>query len=246
MRAYDAWYYNHCSFVSAPYNGLIARMREKGFTKPGRAVANPVDLSAFSPATPLEREEHRRSFGVTGPVVLYVGRLGVEKRLDVILRGIALLKEELPALTFVMTGHGAAEERLRALARELHIEKNVRFTGFLSRATLPHVYKAADVFAMMSTSDSQSLALMQAYASGMPAVCARARGLPDYTPSSCGYLVAPGDYRALAEKLSLLLRNDSMRARMGEAGRTFSKQFSPDTIAREWEDRYRGVLGAKY
>src|SRR3989344_6524838 len=68
MRSYDAWYYNHCDFVTAPYATLLRRMGQKGFHKPGRAVANPAELAAFAPATSEEKAEHKRSMGLTGPV----------------------------------------------------------------------------------------------------------------------------------------------------------------------------------
>jgi glycosyltransferase involved in cell wall biosynthesis len=241
-RAYDAWYYNHCDFVTTPYETLISRMREKGFRQPARAVANPVELASFTPATAMEKAEHKKSFGLTGPVVLYAGRLGTEKNVDVVLRAVALLVKKFPTLTFVATGHGAAEPKLKALAQKLNIGRHVHFTGFLSRVTLPHAYKTADVFAMMSTSDSQSIALMQSYACGVPAVCARSRGLPDYTPSDCGYLVAPGDYRALAEKISVLLTDAEVRERMGKAALAFVTRFSPATIAEEWERIYQTAI----
>ena len=241
MRWYDAWYYNHCDFVTTPYAALLRRMGEKGFHKPGRAVANPAELQAFEPATPEEKSEHKRSFGLVGPVVLYAGRLGVEKRVDVVVRAIALLVKDFPTITLVATGHGAAESGLKKLAQKLGIGRRVKFTGFLSRSTLPNVYKTADVFAMMSTSDSQSIALMQAYSSGVPAVCARARGLPDYTPKEAGFLVEPGDHKALAEKLKLLLNDSYLRERMGAAAAGYVKKFSPKKIATEWEQIYASV-----
>ena len=246
MRRYDAWYYNHCDFVTAPYAKLLERMREVGFKKPGVAVANPAELAVFTPATPVERAEHKRVLGISGPVVLYVGRLGVEKRVDVIVRALALLLKDFPTITLVVTGHGAAENGLKKLAQKLGVGRHVKFTGFLSRATLPHAYKTADVFAMMSTSDSQSIALMQAYSSGTPAVCTRARGLPDYTPADCGFLVEPNDHRALAEKIKLLLNDPILRERMGRAAAEFVKQFSPPKIAGEWEDVYRKAIARDF
>ena len=241
MRRYDAWYYNHCNFVTTPYAALLRRMGKKGFHKPGRAVANPAELQAFGPATPEEKAEHKRSFGLTGPVVLYAGRLGVEKHVDVVVRALALLVKDFPTITLVATGHGAAESGLKKLAQKLGVGRQIKFTGFLSRATLPHAYKTADVFAMMSTSDSQSIALMQAYSSGTPAVCARARGLPDYTPKEAGFLVEPGDHKALAAKIKLLLHDDTLRATMGAAAVDFAKKFSPEKIADEWEQIYESV-----
>ena len=241
MRAYDARYYNHCDFVTAPYQKLLLRMREKGFRKPGRAVANPAELSEFTPANPADKAEYKNGLGLQGPVLLYAGRLSADKRVDVLVRALPLLTKEFPTATLVVTGHGAAEPGLRALAQKLGVAGNIRFVGFLSRKALAQVYKAADIFTFMSTSDSQSIALMQAYAAGIPAVCARARGLPDYTPQNVGFLVEPGDVAGLAKHIQELLANQNLREQMGKAGVEFVQKFSPEKIAAEWEKIYTEV-----
>jgi glycosyltransferase involved in cell wall biosynthesis len=238
MRAYDAWYYNHCDFVSAPYKKLITRMREKGFYRPAHAIANPAELDDYRPATAEEKTQQKKLFNLVGPVVLYDGRLGVEKNVDVVLRAVASLMQKFPTLTFIATGHGVAEKRLKELAQKLGIGESVRFVGMPSYSLLPNLYKTADVFVLMSTSDSQSIALMRSYASGIPAICARSHGLPDYTPDTCGFLVEPSDYQALAEKLSLLLADEALRTRMGTAATLFVQHFSPKIIAQEWENIY--------
>ena len=242
VRSYDAWYYNHCDYVTTPYAGLIARMREKGFYCSSRVVANPVELTTFEPVVDEEKSRLKQSLNITGPVILYVGRLGVEKKVDVILATMALLVKKFPALVFIATGHGAAEADLRVRAQKYGIGCNVRFVGFVSHSELQHYYQIADVFAMMSTSDSQSIALMQSYSSGVPAVCARSHGLPDYTPSDCGFLVEPGDHKTLAEKLLLLLTDESLRKRMGETARIYVRQFAPNIIAEKWEQIYQNVI----
>ncbi|MEK7068621.1 MAG: glycosyltransferase [Patescibacteria group bacterium] len=245
MRRWDAHYYNHCDFVSAPYARLIERMRTAGFAKPGRAVSNPADVHEFMLPTPKERAEHREAFGLTGPTLLYAGRLGVEKRVDVMVRATALLVKQFPTFTFVATGHGAARRSLERLAQRLGIGTHVRFTSYLSRAALPHVYQAADVFGMTSTSDSQSLALMQAYASGLPAVLARARGLPDYAPKECSFLIEPGDAKAFAEAAALVLGDESRRAQMSVAAAAYVTRFDPSLIAGEWERIYLDTISAR-
>jgi glycosyltransferase involved in cell wall biosynthesis len=174
--------------------------------------------------------------------LLYVGRLSADKRVDVLLRGMALLVEQFPTITLVITGHGAAEPKLKALTIELQLTKRVRFTGFLSKEALSDVYKAADVFVFMSTSDSQSISLMQAYATGIPAVCAAARGLPDYTPNDCGFLVEPGNYKALAEKVTLLLADNALREKMGNAAAQYVARYAPPNIATLWEEVYSSAI----
>lgn len=242
MRNFDAWYYNHCTFVTTPYAQLIAQMRKKGFRRPAAPLPNPVELSLFCPPHEGEKAEIKNRMGFRGPVVLYAGRLAVEKRVDVVLRAIAPLCKEFPLLTFVATGHGVEKEKLQKLAHTLEIERNVRFTGFIPMETLAEYYKAADLFVIMSTADSQSIALMQAYATGIPAVCARSRGLPDYTPADCGFLVEPGNYAELRQKVVQLLRDKPLRKLMGRAGLQFVQKFSPARIAGEWERIYKDAL----
>jgi 1,2-diacylglycerol 3-alpha-glucosyltransferase len=244
MRHFDAWYYNHCTFVTAPYAKLIDRMREAGFDKPARVLPNPADLHEFTPVTAEERAQHKAAFGLPGPTILCVGRLGVEKRVDILIRATAILLKEFSTLTLVASGHGAARASLESLTQKLGIARHVRFLGYLPRAELVEQYKAADLYAMASTSDSQSLALMQGYASGLPAVCANARGLPDYTPPNCGVLAEPNNPEDFANKIAALLRDETMRAKMGAAAIEYTKQFSPEKIATEWEKIYTDALSS--
>jgi len=239
MRNFDAWYYNHCDFITAPYANLLKNMREKGFKKPAQVMANPISLPLYNPASSEEKGGQKNKLGLTGPVILYCGRLSVEKRVRQVIEGLATLMGEFPDLTFIATGHGSEKANLEALSKKLGMEKNVLFTDFVATEVLPSYYRAADVFALMSTSDSQSLALMQAFASGIPAVGARSRGLPDYLPPTCGYLVEPGDSKAFAERVRELLLNPVLREQMGKAGVEFVKQFSPQKIAAEWEEIYQ-------
>ena len=233
MRRFEAWYYNHCSFVSAPYQGLIERMREAGFRKAGRAVPNPVNLTLFCP--PAVRAND-------APVILYAGRLSGEKHVDVVMRAVALLIPRFSKLSFVIAGDGASRGELEALARTLGIGRAVRFAGFLSHEKLNTEFCNADVFAIMSTSDSQSLTLMQAYATGLPAVGARSHGLIDYIPAECGFSVPPGDVPACAAALEKLIADRPLRERMGKAGTEFVAEFAPERIVKRWEEIYSQAI----
>jgi glycosyltransferase involved in cell wall biosynthesis len=86
---------------------------------------------------------------------------------------------------------------------------------------------------------------MQAMATGIPAVGARARGLAEYIkPDENGYLVEPGDYQALSEKILHLHRHPDERKRLGEGGTVTVKHFSREKIAEKWHALYKEVLNA--
>ena len=242
MRKYDAWYYNHCSSITAPFSKLIEHMREVGFHQPGQALPNPVVRTRFNPPAPGEKERIKAQFGLVGPVILQTGRVAIEKRLDVVMHAIAKIKPQFPTICFVITGHGPALGSLQALAQELHLGDNIIFTGFVSSDVLGQYYKAADIFTIMSTADSQSIALMQAYATGIPAIGANSRGLPDYIPKECGFLLEPFDVEGLADHLSLLLHDEPLRHQMGAAGIQFIEKMSPECIAGGWEQIYTEAI----
>lgn len=241
-RRLDAMYYNNCQFVSAPYTRLLEDMREKGFKRSGAGVQNPVELPLFMAPTPEEKAEIKKGLKLQCPTILYAGRLAREKHVDVIIKAISKLLPEFPLLTFVATGHGLENERLKALTSKLGLADNVRFTGFIPAEKLAVYYQAADIFAIMSTADSQSLSLMQAYATGLPVVAARSRGFLDYVPPECGFLVEPENIEELAGRLRQLLNDASLAKRMGDAGISYVKQFSPEIIAERWENIYAEVI----
>jgi 1,2-diacylglycerol 3-alpha-glucosyltransferase len=242
-RKYDAWYYNRCVFVTAPYQGLLDNMRTVGFKSPGKGQANPVPF-ASSPSTKEQKLAAKIELQLPGPTLLCSGRLAPEKKVDVILEAVAKLTAEFPTITLLITGHGSVEGSLKKLAAKLGIEKNVQFLGFVDSSLLPKIYRATDAYVLMSTAETQSLSLMQAFAAGVPAVTAKSRGLVDYTPESCGFLIEPGNAEELAAKVALLLNNSGLREQMGEAGAKFVTTLMPLAIAHEWEQLYRNAIEA--
>lgn len=238
-----SWYYNRCDFVTAPSQGILDEMRTYGFSRPSRVISNPIDLDNFFPASSEEQTHLKKKFGLDSFVILYTGRLAQEKRIDDIIRAIALLKEKIPEICLAITGHGDTEDTLRTLATELHIAESVKFFGTVSVEDHALIYRSADIFTIMSTAETQSLSMMKAMASGIPPIGANARGLAEYIHhNENGYLVDPGDYRTLADKILFLYQHPEERKRLGEGGIATVKQFSRTKIAKEWEDLYKEVL----
>jgi len=238
-----SWYYNRCDFVTAPSQGILDEMKTNGFYKPSRVISNPIDLDNFFPARADEQINLKKEFGLDSFVVLYTGRLAQEKRIDDIIRAIALLKEKIPGLCLAITGHGDTKESLRALAQELGIAEKVTFFGTVSAEDHARIYRAADIFAIMSTAETQSLSMMKAMATRIPPIGANARGLTEYIhDNENGYLVEPGDYTTLADKILFLYEHPEERKRLGEGGVNAVKQFSRTKIAHEWETLYSEVI----
>lgn len=238
-----SWYYNRCDFVTAPSQGILDEMRQHGFHKPSRVISNPIDLDNFFPASQGEAVNLKQKFGLDSFVILYTGRLAPEKHIDDILRAVALVQEKIPEACLAITGHGEAETSLRTLAQELGIAERVKFFGTVSTEDHARIYRAADVFVIMSTAETQSLSMMKAMATGIPVIGAGARGLAEYIrPDENGFLVAPGDYQALADTILFLHQHPAERQRLGLGGISTVKQFSRAKIAHAWQSLYAEVL----
>ncbi|GAA3662539.1 glycosyltransferase [Microbacterium marinilacus] len=137
--------------------------------------------------------------------IVFVGRLTAEKQVDVILRALAQLDPGLDA-KLDLVGQGDQEPALRTLVAELGIDDRVTFHGRSSDEHLRATLTGGAVFAIASIAELQSIATMEAMASGLPVVAADAVALPHLVhDGENGYLFTPGDVDDLAEKLTRVL-----------------------------------------
>ena len=240
--AYVRWFYNRCDYITAPSRSVIEELGPARLHPPYRVVSNPIDTLLFTPATPAERDALKARLGLSRPTITYAGRLGPEKNVDVLLRAVALLAESGTSPDLAIAGHGSHETALRNLAAELRIAHHVRFLGTLNQAELARLLRVSDTFAIMSTSETQSMVLLQAMASGVPVVAAASRALPEFVGPANGVLVEPYDHVALAQALGDLLAAPERRWKLGDAGRQSAGKYCTETITDEWEALYRSVL----
>ncbi len=150
--------------------------------------------------------------------LVFVGRLTTEKQIDVILRAIAKLDPALN-VSFDVVGNGDQRRNLDRLTAELGISDRVRFHGHTTDEELRGALTGASAFVIASIAELQSIATMEAMASGLPIVAADAVALPHLVhDGENGYLFTPGDVEDLAAKLTLVLsQTPEERRRMQQA-----------------------------
>jgi 1,2-diacylglycerol 3-alpha-glucosyltransferase len=235
------WYYNRCQFVTAPFAGILNEMKEYGFKRESMELSNPIDLKNFFPPTIEERKALKEKFEFTDKTVLYAGRLAPEKQVDVIIRALAEVKQTFADAMLAITGIGNAETSLQKLALELGVDDSVRFFGRVDDDTHVQTYQASEAFVVMSTAETQCISMMKAMATGIPVIGADAWALPSYIgrDEKFGYVVSVGDVETLAEKISLLLKDQEKSKQMGLAGTEYVKQFSARGVAEKWEEIFK-------
>ena len=229
---------NRCDRVTAPTATALLLLRDHGLRAPSQVVSNGVDLDVFSPGLADEALRSRYALPAGSPLILSVGRLSPEKRADVLIAAVA--RQEAADAVLALAGSGPDEERLRALAARLGVSGRVRFLGFIPAADLPGLYRLADVFAIASEAELQSLVTMEAMASGLPVVAVNAGALGELVhPGENGFLTRPGLVTDMAGSLDLLCRDPGLRGRMSKAGLRIIADHDRHRLLARWETIYR-------
>ena len=158
----------------------------------------------------------------SGQVILTVARWAASERYkgaDELIGALAPLSEDFPNIHLVAVGGGDDLPRLRKLAANLGVSSRVHFMEGLSREQTAACYAHADVFALPSTGEGFGLVFLEAMAFSKPIVAAAAGGATDVVEDGVnGFLAQPGDPESLRQILERLLRDESLRARLGACG----------------------------
>jgi len=173
-------------------------------------VYNGVDPELFSPS----------AVSPENAPVLSVGNLISIKGNDHMIRAVASLVPEFPALELEIIGDGPERERLESLARELKVESRVHIRGRQSRAQVAQAMKGCVVFALPSRYEGLGCVYLEAMATGKPAIGCRGQGIAEIIQHGTnGFLVGPDNEKELALALAMLLRDKSRRDALGLAAR---------------------------
>lgn len=221
--------------VTTP-TGLAARtMSEHAGLDHVLPISNGIDSSVYeqAPGETVNTADH--------PVILFVGRLAVEKNIDVLIRALAQVDPQLDAHLEIV-GDGEQRTLLRDLVTELGLSERVTFHGHVSDEQLHRLYLRADLFCQPGTAELQSLVSLEAMSASKPVVLADALALPHLvSEGENGYLFTPGDPQDLAGKLTAVLTaTPQERARMGEASHAHAVKHSQDKTVSLFEQLYRG------
>lgn len=206
-------------------------------------ISNGLDFSRFK--EPIDPKPFRTKFNITrSPVILFVGRLEKEKQIDILIKAASEIKDH--DFQIVIVGKGKEMEDLKNLAEVLKVDDKTIFTGFVTDEDLLGIYHASDIFVMPSIAELQSLVTMDAMATGLPVIGADAVALPHLIKNDVnGYLFEPGNHYELARRLLTLIKDESLRKKMGKESKTIIKDHDMDFVIKQIEGVYQEVLDKK-
>lgn len=164
----------------------------------------------------FERVEHQTN----SKSLLYVGRLAAAKGLPILLKSIAILKQEHPEIQLTVIGDGPDRQVLEQQAINVNVSKNIQFVGYQSQARVREYLQQTDIFVLPSFAEGVPVSLMEAMAVGVPVVTTQIAGISELvTQGISGFLVPPGDVAALGDRIQQLLINPELRKTLGLNGR---------------------------
>lgn len=206
---------------------------------PYETIPNGIDLEAFSEdVAPIPRF-------MDGKLnILFLSRLEFRKGLNYLLNAYLLLKPEFPQSRLIVAGPGT---RLRK-RYERWIEntglQDVVFVGAVTEEEKPRYYKTADIFSVPATGrESFGVILLEAMALRKPIVATNISGYCNVvTDGEDGLLVPPRDYVQLAGALRRMMADESLRRRMGDAGRAKAQRYSWETVSQRIIDHYMAAI----
>ena len=174
-------------------------------------VYNGVDVNLFSPGGDAASSE---------PIVLSVGNLIPIKGHEVLIRAVAAIAGEFPALKLEIIGQGPELFRLQNLANQLQIAECVRFLGRQSREQVAAAMRRCTVFALPSRYEGLGCVYLEAMCVGKPVIGCRGQGIAEIVQHGInGFLVGPDNERELSLALAMILHDESRRRNLGAAAR---------------------------
>lgn len=232
------YYYSKCDYTITPSRTLLLELRRKKF-KNLVQIPNGINLKKFKPIKNLKELRKKLKIQKDSKVILSLGRVGLEKKLDVLIKAFSSLK---PEAYLIIAGTGPALEKYKNHVKKQDI-KNVIFTGFVPEKEICHYYSLADIFVSPSDTEVLPYVFLEAMACGKPVIATKTSGGSDLVKNNRnGFLVKPGDWQELSRKMDYLLKNDKLREKMGKQSLKFIERYSIAVVSKELLDLYKKVI----
>ena len=233
--------YKHVDLITTPTKTAAILIKDLGLKNPIIPISNGVNLTRFNPQNRGDYLKKRYKISKKTRVVLFVGRLDKEKQIDILIRAFAKMPANVDA-KLVIAGNGTERSHLLKLTKRLGIKKKVIFTGFVENKDLPYLYGMADIFAIASIAELQSMATMEAMASGLPVVAAKVMALPELVHHrKNGYLFNDVDTKTLTDEMIQILKDPLLQKNMSYESLNIIKAHDINNTIKSYEKVYKLV-----
>lgn len=235
---------DQCDTIIAPSSKIERALLGWGVTTPVVTLPTGVDARRFAPrdgdaATIAAFRKHYR-IPADARLLTFVGRLGLEKNVDLLIAALAKIKT--PEARLMIVGDGPHRGELVKHLKSVGVRDRAIFTGYLGPEDVRIAYHASEALFFASTSETQGLVITEAMAAGLPAIAVEDLAIADAVETGVNGLLVPGSALALADAVDRLLADDALRASMGAASRRRAENLSIENQAARLAAVYEGLL----
>lgn len=240
---YIVWFHNRADFVTSPTPTAVKLLVDHGLKVPHEPISNGIDTKVFMPGLDPSGVMSKYKIATDRPILLYVGRLDGEKRLDLIISALPLIISQQSA-QLVMVGFGKAMDDLKAQAAKLGVNNDIVFTGYIEETEKPIIYNAGTVFVISSPAELQSIVTLEAMSTGLPVISVDVAALKELChDGQNGFLFPRDDYNALAERVNKLLPDKALLSSFGaESMKIVQDHHSTDVMFENYETAYKRAI----
>jgi glycosyltransferase involved in cell wall biosynthesis len=238
---YLVYFFNLVDWATIPTKTGANMFIKRGLRTKITPISNGLETEVFNPKN--NGEYLRERFNLPNKnIVLFTGRINEEKNLDVLIKSIPYVLKKIDAHFLLVGSGGEYKNKLVNLAQKLQIKDHTTFTDFLDWKDYPNIYNIADVFAIPSESELQSIVTMEAIASGLPVVVVNNGALPELASMNNGFLFEPKNSEQMAEKIIKVLSDEELKKNMGANSLKLIKKHSMDSVTCEFENTFKKVI----
>lgn len=224
--------------IVVPSRKFHSLLLEQKVTKPIHIIPNGIDLSNFKTAKHPDSLRKKLGLKPDAPILLSVGRIDPEKRLDFLIDAFVRLADRIPEAQLVFAGDGSARKKLEEHAAATKVNDRIHFLGMVNRAGLPDLLHDATVFLSASTTEVHPISVIEAIASGLPLVAVQDEAFEGMIVENENGHLTPLDVGAFSDRLVKLLSNPEKLVRYGKRSTELSEKFSIEGQVRALEDLY--------
>ncbi len=231
-----------CDGILTPSEKMKNKLIEFGVTKKITVIPNFVDLSKLHHA----KKGYLHSLldlPESTPIILSVGRLGKEKNFPFVIKVFSEVVKKDSKVHLVIVGPGPEKDNLKRLTREYNLNDRLHFTDKIDAKDMPRVYADADVFVFASTTEVHAIVTLEAAASGLPIVAVKDEAFKHTIEDGKNGFLLPLVVPSFAEKILLLLKDNSLRNSMGiNSQKMIEKNFQGEKLTDQLVLYYKEVI----
>jgi len=240
LTAYGARFHSKSDYVTMPTQSAIDMFGRSGekIKVPKAAISNGIDLGRFKPGHVHAETYDKFHLPKDKRIVSYIGRLDAEKHLSVLVQAFWEVRQKMD-VHLLMVGFGTDQQHLELMTHDLGIAEHVTFTGRVSDEDIVELHKVGTVYCMPSPAELQSIATLEAMASGQPVVAVDAGALKELCQDGRnGFLCRQDDDKQIAESILTILKDEPLRQRFIKESIAIAKTHDLDTTLEKFESIY--------